>query len=113
MRGHVIRNLGLLGLALFCAYSVRAQGPATGFPPFGSSDTTQFDGINLQNLNVNFGIPIVSSPGRNMNFALSLVNNSLLWTKNGTVWSPLTDQSGNPTWGWTKDIPGGPLHTGL
>jgi RHS repeat-associated protein len=89
--------------------SAFAQGPATGFPPFGSSDTTQFDGINLQNLNVNFGIPIVSSPGRNMNFALSLVNNSLLWTKNGTVWSPVTDQSGNPTWGWTKDIPGGTI----
>ncbi len=63
--------------------------------------------MNRQNLNVNFSIPIVSVPGRGKNFSFAIVYDSLVWQKNGTVWSPVTNQDGNPTWGWKKDSPSG------
>jgi hypothetical protein len=76
----------------------------TGFPAFGSFEQSGFDAVNRQNLNTIFVIPIMSIPGRGQSFQYSLVNNSLLWTKTTTTpitWTPVTDASGNPTWGWT------------
>ena len=47
---------------VFAFFLLPACGLAqTGFPPFGSFDTSQFDAVNRQNLNVNFAIPIVSA----------------------------------------------------
>jgi|SRR5579871_1902349 len=78
-----------------------------GFPPFGSFQTGGLDGINLQNLNVNFSIPVVTSPGRGQTFQLPIVYNSLVWTRGGTAWIPAVDSTGNPTWGWKLNFPQG------
>lgn len=87
-----------------------AQNPTTGLPPFGSFQSAGFDTVNLQNLNSNFSIPIVSVPGRGTDFSFSIVFDSLLWVNQaGTphTWQPVTDPRGNPTWGWKKDTFGG------
>lgn len=90
--------------------SAFAQAPTTGFPPYGSFENGRFDAVNRQNLNVNFALPIVSSPGRGMNFRLAVVYDSLVWQKvtSGTTtsWTSVTDANGSPTWGWKKDFRG-------
>src|SRR5438876_1160731 len=101
-----MKTLACLLLA-FVAPPVVAQ---TGLPPFGSFQSAGFDTVNLQNLNDNFSIPIVSVPGRGTDFAFSIAFNSLMWQKQtGTpnTWQPVVDASGNPNWGWQKDIYGG------
>ncbi len=96
-----------LACVLFATTSAFAQNPATGFPPFGSFEGGTFDTVNRQNLNVNFAIPIVSSPARGLTFSMALVYDSLVWTAPSGVWSPVTDQSGSPTWGWKTRSPVG------
>jgi RHS repeat-associated protein len=82
----------------------------TGFPPYGSFEHGRFDAVNRYSLNTNFSLPIVTSPGRGYNFKFATNYNSLIWTRSSGVWTPVTDQSGNPTWGWqTKSAVG---HTG-
>src|SRR3989442_1299808 len=101
-----MKTLACLLLA-FVALPMVAQ---TGLPPFGSFQSAGFDTMNLQNLNDNFSIPVVSVPGRGTDFAFSITFNSLMWQKQiGTpnTWQPVVDASGNPTWGWQKDIYGG------
>src|SRR6266446_3391663 len=94
----------LLTLTVFLFFippgGVAQQQPAAGLPPFGSFDASAFDAINRQDLNVNFAIPVMSSPGRGSALSHSIVNNSLLWSRLGNVWSPVPDPNGNPTWGW-------------
>jgi YD repeat-containing protein len=105
------RRVLLFAVLLFAASGAFAQDPQTGYPPYGSFAPGGFDGANLQNLNTNFSIRAVASPGRGMNFQSRIVYDSLLWTQvtaNGTTsWTPVTDSSGNPTWGWKEDAPGG------
>jgi RHS repeat-associated protein len=79
----------------------------TGLPPFGSFSGSSFDTVNNSNLNAVFSIPIVSSPGRGLPLSLNLNYNTLIWQNSGTTWTPVTDSSGNPTWGWRKDFPAG------
>ncbi len=86
---------------IFAIGSVRAQG----FPPFGSFQTGNFDGLNLQNLNVNFSIPVISSPGRGITFQLPTVYNSLVWSEYASVWTP--------AWGWQENLPSGQTTGGL
>lgn len=93
--------------AFLYASAVCAQDPATGFPPYGSFGNGGFDAVNLQNVNVNFSIPIVVSPGRGLDLRLALVYDSLLWKRDGGAWTPVTDQSGNPIWGWKNVSPTG------
>jgi len=87
----------------------RAQTPATGLPPFASLQSNQFDTVNLQNLNANISIPIVSSPGRGRNFNFAITYDTLFWTKSQQFWVPLTDQTGTATWGWKDQSPTGYL----
>ena len=94
------RIFPLLLLLAFTA-SAFAQDPQTGYPPYGSFEADRFDGINRQNLNVNFSIPIVSNPGRGKDFNFAIVYDSLIWKKNGNAWSPVTD------YGWKKETPAG------
>jgi RHS repeat-associated protein len=95
-------------LFLLGSLSLHAQ---TGKPNFGSFSESGFDVVNNQYLNILFSIPIVSSSGRGVPLSLSLVNNSLIWQNTGSAWTPIVDNNGNPTWGWTKDFPaGGVLH---
>ncbi len=95
------RAVFTLSLVLFTlGPSTLAQ---TGFPAFGSFQSTGFDAVNQQNLNANFVIPIFSIPARGQTFRYNLVNNSLLWTQTGgtpNAWTPVTDASRNPTWCW-------------
>ncbi len=106
MRGYVVLLAALLSAPL-----VFAQDPATGFPAYGSFADGGFDAVNRQNLNVNFAIPIVSSPARGGNFAFSIVYDSLIWKKAGTTtsWTPVTEKTGEPTWGWKKEFPVGSI----
>jgi RHS repeat-associated protein len=97
-----MKNFAALLLLAFSASAVNAQ---TGFPFWSSFETSGFDAVNRQNLNVNFAIPLVSTPSRAGNFNYTLAYNSLVWTRNGSSWSPLADANGNPTWGW-KDNQG-------
>ncbi len=77
----------------------------TGFPPFGSFDAGRFDTVNVGNLNANFAIPIVSTHGRGTPFSISLVYDALIWQNTGTAWTPVTDRSGSPIWGWKTIFP--------
>ena len=96
----------LLALALLPA-SLCAQNTGPGLPPFGSFTPGGFDTVNNQNLNAVFGIPLVHSAGRGMPLGLSLINNSTAYQIVGGAWTPVTDSSGNPSWGWVKDMPKG------
>ncbi len=97
----------LLALIIIAQISGAQNDPAAGFPPFGSFQNGGFDSINRQNLNTNFAFPIVSVPGRGLNFNFSLVYDSVLWKKSGSSWAPVADGSGVPTWGWKRDLPSG------
>ena len=79
----------------------RAQGPATGFPPYGSFEDGKFDGINRQDLNVNFAIPIMNSPGPGLNLSMGLVYDSSIWSPASGTWSPVGG------WGWKATSPTG------
>ncbi len=97
-------------LVLLFTATAFAQDPATGFPPFGSLEAGGFDAINRQNLNVNWAIPLVSAPARAGSFRSGIVYDSLIWKLSGgspNAWTPVTDKSGNPTWGWKKEWPSG------
>jgi len=94
------RLASFLGIYFCIALGANAQ---TGLPPFGSFQSGGFDTINLQNLNVNFAIPIMSSQGRDLPLSYSMFYNTAFW-RPGAAWFPTVDQSGNPIWGW--NIPG-------
>lgn len=92
---------------LLTAGSGAAQSPpGTGFPPYGSFENGRFDVVNRQNLNFNFGIPVVSRPARGMDFSLALNYNSLIWKRvsvgSNNYWQPY-DPLG-VQWGWRKRL---------
>ncbi|MCI0718345.1 MAG: hypothetical protein L0338_05145, partial [Acidobacteria bacterium] len=100
----------LVGLAVFLvAAPLLGQDPTTGFPPYGSFRDGRFDAVNHQNLNVNFAVPITSSPGRGTGFGFAIVYDSLVWKKvttgQTTSWSPVTDATGTAIWGWKRSSP--------
>jgi len=96
----------LLGLILLPA-ALFGQNTGTGLPPFGSFTYGGFDTVNNQNLNAVFSIPVVYSGGRGMPLGLFLVYNSNVFQIVNNTWASVTDTSGNPTWGWVKDMPRG------
>ena len=73
---------------------------ATGTPPFGSFSNGGFDTVNLANLNVHLGIPILSKPGRGLPFHYVMDYESSIWAPtivgSSTIWQPV-----NTKWGWT------------
>lgn len=97
-------TIGIYFLLLLAGPQLRAQ--QTGLPPFGSFQAGGLDTINLQNVNVNFSIPIVTSPGRGQTFSLPIVYDSLIWIKSSS-WIPVVDGNGNPSWGWKLNYPAG------
>jgi RHS repeat-associated protein len=98
-----MRKLLCLAVILFAANQAFAQEPNTGYPPYGSFEPGRFDAVNRQNLNVSFAIPVVGSPGRGTSFGHALVYDALVWKRVGNAWTPVTDENGNPTWGWKLD----------
>lgn len=99
----------LFGVLLLVATHAFGQDPATGYPPYGSFENGRFDGVNLQNLNVNFVLPVVASPGRGLSLRFSIVYDSLVWKIASGAWTPVTDASGNPIWGWKKSFVAGSI----
>jgi RHS repeat-associated protein len=90
-----------LVFAFYCCLATTAHAQL-GFPPFGTFQPGGFDAVNLQNLNVNFSIPIMSSRGRGIALNYSMTNNSNIWSPIGGTWyTTSVDSSGNPVFGWT------------
>ena len=103
------RALLSFGFSLFAVSSFAQTPVTTGLPPFGSFDAGRFDGVNVQILNANFALPIISTPGRITGFNMSLVYDTLIWQNSGTAWTPVTDHVGNPMWGWKTITPLGDI----
>jgi RHS repeat-associated protein len=97
-----------LALVLFILCSAPALFAQTGFPLYGSFQSGQSDSVNLQNLNTNFQIPLVNTPGRNNNFGLSLAYNSLMWSPSVYGWIPGVPGA-TPNGGWMTTNPIGTL----
>jgi len=96
------RHLFTALLALVLPASALAQ---TGFPPFASIERTQFEARNDQNMNVNFTLPVGSSPGRGIDLNMSVVYNSLNWTPVAGGW---TYNNQGPL-GWLYSTPVGTI----
>lgn len=99
------KRYAFLLLALLCASAVFGQA-TTGTPPFGAYQTVGFGNLNVQNLNVNFVIPVYTKAGRaGLNFSLPITYNSLIYYPSGGAWVVVTNNSGSPTWGWQTNYP--------
>ena len=59
-----MKKIHYLFLIILFASFCFPQAPAPGTPPFGTFQNNGFDIINLANLNVHFGIPIIHKAGR-------------------------------------------------
>ena len=93
-----------LFIVIALAFSASPSGAQTGFPLWGSFETSSFDAVNRQNLNVNFSIPLVSTPSRAGSFNYALVYDSLIWKKTGSAWTPVTNANAVATWGWKDNL---------
>jgi RHS repeat-associated protein len=67
---------------------------ATGIPPFSSIGGGSSDAINLGNLNVHVGVPILSKAGRGLPLTYAMSYDSSVWYPSGGVWTPVQN------WGW-------------
>src|SRR6266478_4947825 len=92
MRANFMKKIILLASVALSVSAASAYGQTqqTGLPQFGSLESSSFDAINHQNLNVGFSIPIVSNPGRGMPYSFGITYNSLIWVLNGS----------GSTWTW-------------
>jgi hypothetical protein len=101
-----MRRLALtILIAASCWRNLEAQD--VGFPPYGSFEDGQFDSINRENLDVHFEIPLLSVPGRGLDFSATLLNDSLIWRRSGNLWVPRVDSTGAPVIGWNVDVMSG------
>jgi hypothetical protein len=107
---HGFRNaaivIGLFTLLVF-PKTIVGQIAGVGLPPFGSFSGGGTDTVNLENLNVNLSVPVVSHPGRGSSFQYNLAYNSLIWVPSGGTSSSWI--SPTHSYGWEADGPGGLL----
>ena len=93
------RTLSFLAVIVIGSLSF-AQRPATGAPPL-STVAGGPDAINLGNLNVHYGFPIFSKPGRGLPFSYTLGYDSSVWqavqANGSSTWMPVQN------WGWQGD----------
>src|SRR6266567_2644116 len=86
-------------VTLLAPHRASAQTP-TGTPPFGSFAGGSFDTVDLANLNVYFGIPILGKAGRGLPFHYAMNYNNSIWVPiasgSSHIWQPV-----NTSWGWT------------
>ena len=75
-----MKTLSLIVLLCIIPACLNAQNTGRGFPQYGSMQNSNLDAINLQNLNAHVEIPVVTIPGRGMDFTYSLVYDSQVWT---------------------------------
>jgi RHS repeat-associated protein len=97
------REISLLFVFLVSLiFSFSASAQTTGTPPFGSFGGGP-DIIDLANLNARVAIPIVNKAGRGMNYAPSLLYDTLIWSTytsgSTTTWSPTFN------YGWSGSDP--------
>lgn len=83
----------VLSFFLILTNSMPAQ-VSTGVPPFASTSSNGGAIINLGNLNVQYGAPIISKPGRGIPFNYVLRFDNSVWFPSGGKWTPVTN------WGW-------------
>jgi hypothetical protein len=78
-----------LPLALFALCVAPASLAQTGYPVYGSFQSSAVDAVNLQNLNTVVSIPVIQTAGRGgTSFAFSIYNNSLEWVPSSGSWQP-------------------------
>jgi RHS repeat-associated protein len=104
-----MRRIVLIFSLLIFVRSAFGQAPGTGFPPFGSFQGGGFDSVNLQNLNVNFMVPIVSHPGRGPGFQYNLTYSSLIYSYDPAAQTPAWTAGGS--WGWGQNGATGTLQS--
>lgn len=75
-----------------------------GLPTFGSLESDGITTLNRYNLGYTFRIGLPTVPSRGTAFAPGLTYKSFVWELNGSVWSPVVDNFGNPTWGWNQTV---------
>lgn len=94
------RAFALLMCLICTIAAVKTEGQVTtGTPPF-NSFSSGTDNVNLYNLNVHIDIPVLSKPGRGLNFNFVL-------TYDSSVWEPIGTPGVNRTW---QLYPNGGLH---
>jgi len=90
--------------AISSAQIVNTQIVKTGAYPFSSFESKGFDSVNLGNLNTHFAVPIISKPGRGLNFNYTLTYDGLVWsrmrTATGIRWTA------DPSWGFHGQLNG-------
>src|SRR6266480_7805846 len=100
MKTQIARIAFLLSVAAICVPQPALSQVATGTPRFNSYGGGPFDTVNLGNLNVHFGVPILHKAGRGMPFSFDLAYDSSVWkpvTVGATTqWTPATN------WGWQQ-----------
>src|SRR4029077_8331897 len=99
IRASYVFGLFAVILGLF-PLSASAQ-VAAGNPPLASFGGGPFDTVNLANLNVHFGVPVISKAGRGIPFNYTIVYDSSVWYPVGSsgaqVWTPVTN------FGWSSE----------
>jgi hypothetical protein len=105
-----MKQFAIFILALALVPVVLGQSPATGFPPYGSFQPGGFDSVNMQNLNVNFAIGMISKPARGGRINLSAVYNSLNWQADNSTGTWTWIPTPNSNWGWSIGNPTGSLY---
>jgi hypothetical protein len=100
MQAVLCRTFHALVILLCFSYAANAQ-VATGIYNYGTYDTPGIDTINVGNLNVHLGIPILNKAGRGISFSYTLGYDSSVWYPsdvNGTsTWTPVQN------FGWAGD----------
>jgi len=88
----------VLLLLVVAASSLSSGQVTTGKPIYASFGGGPFDTIDLANNNVHFEIPVLTKPGRGVNFSYSLGYDSSVWLPVGSSgsqsWQPIQN------WGW-------------
>jgi hypothetical protein len=91
-------NAPVVFVAILILSSVSWGQVTGGSPVFGSLAGGTFDTVDLGNLNVHFGIPVLHKAGRGVPFTYDLSYDSSVWYPVGVsgsqTWTPVSN------WGW-------------
>lgn len=103
------RAVSLLWTFILMAECASAQGKGAGFPPFGTFANSDFDTIDVGNLNVHLMVPIFSKAGRGLPISYSKNYDNSGWTtipvNNRRAWV------GYPGWLTTGSLTGSVSYT--
>ena len=98
-----MKRFALPRVLALCSCTVR---PNRLSPLYGSQQMGPVDSVNLQSLNINVSIPLVSAPGRGINFKDAVTYNTMNWSPLTGTWAPVSP--GNiSNWGWMAAYPYG------